>query len=89
MGLLKNLLQFLVGLGICVAGLIILWLDMTTATGVANNGSYFFELGLGLAIGGGAWAVIQVRQIFGIAKAPEAQPATSPEKQGGGGNAPT
>jgi ABC-type nickel/cobalt efflux system permease component RcnA len=80
MGTLKRLFQFLIGLTICMAGLVILWLDMTT-TSIANGGSYFFELGLGLAIAGGAWAVIQVRQIFGIAKAPEPQPANSQDKR--------
>lgn len=67
--MLQNLWQFLVGLAICVAGLIILYLDLTaSANTVGNTGSYFFELGLGLALGGGIWAVMQVRQALGLAK---------------------
>ena len=72
--MLQNLRQFLVGLAICVAGLIILYLDFASSAAnpsVVNSGSYFFELGLGLALGGGIWAVIQVRQALGLAKPEE------------------
>jgi hypothetical protein len=72
--MLQNLWQFLVGLAICVVGLIILYLDFSSSAAnptVANTGNYFFELGLGLALGGGIWAVIQVRQALGFAKPEE------------------
>ena len=72
--MLQNLWQFLVGLTICVVGLIILYLDFASSAAnptVANTGSYFFELGLGLVLGGGIWAVIQVKQAFGTVKSPE------------------
>ena len=77
--MLQNLWQFLVGVAICVAGVVILYLDVTTRTNtVADTGSYFFELGIGLALGGGIWAVMQVRQALGLAK-PE-QPKEHPPK---------
>ena len=72
--MLQNLWQFVVGLAICVAGLVILYLDFASSAAnptVVNGGSYFFELGLGLALGGGIWAVIQVRQVLGLAKPEE------------------
>lgn len=72
--MLQNVWQFLVGLAICAAGLVILYLDFTSNAAnptVANTGSYFFELGVGLALGGGIWAVIQVRQALGLAKPEE------------------
>jgi hypothetical protein len=72
--MLQNLWQFLVGVAICVAGLIILYLDFASSAAhptVADTSSYFFELGLGLALGGGIWAVIQVRQVLGLAKPEE------------------
>jgi hypothetical protein len=62
-----------------VIGLVILYLDVTTsANTVGNTGSYFFELGLALALGGGIWAVMQVRQALGLAK-PE-QPSENPPR---------
>jgi hypothetical protein len=74
MAILKGLWQFLVGVGICAAGLIILYFDLTTRSStVADTGSYFFELGIGLALGGGIWAVIVVRQMLGLEK--PAQPS--------------
>ena len=67
--MLQNFWQFLVGLAICVAGLVILWLDVTSsANTVANTGSYFFQLGLMLTLAGGIWAVMQVKQALGLAK---------------------
>jgi len=67
--MLQNLWQFLVGVAICVVGLIILYLDLSTsANTVADTGNYFFELGLALALGGGIWAVMQVKQALGLAK---------------------
>jgi amino acid transporter len=72
--MLQDIWQFLVGLAICVVGLIILYLDFTSNAAnptVVNSGSHFFELGVGLALGGGIWAVIQVRQALGLAKPEE------------------
>ncbi len=68
MGILKNLWQFLVGIAICAVGLLILWLDMTSMKAIGDDSSYFFELGAGLALGGGIWAVMQVKQVLGLAK---------------------
>ena len=72
--MLQNLWQFLLGLGICLAGLFILYLDISSSAAnptVANTGNYFFELGLGLALAGGIWAIMQVRQALGLAKPEE------------------
>jgi hypothetical protein len=74
--MLQSLWQFVVGLAICVVGLIILYLDFSSSAAhptIADSGSYFFELGLGLALGGGIWAGIQVRQVLGLAKPEESK----------------